>query len=252
MQMPKDLNKYVTLFKEELQHRLVGVYLHGSLAMGCFNPEISDVDLLVVVDEAPSVPTKRSIINKLLHLTKESTNPLEMSIITKNTLTPFIYPTLFELHYFHPDYLLGTDYICGGPGFSDPDLAGHIMVTYYRGITLYGDVIKKVFKPVPYQNYVSSILNDIKDAPEGIITQPVYFTLNLCRVLYFLKKGIISSKREGGEWGIKYFSNTDAAIVSQCLDYYSGSRLSVDIKKKSLVAFASEKVSEIMKLVQVG
>ena len=27
---------------------LTGVYLHGSLAMGCFNPQKSDIDLMVV------------------------------------------------------------------------------------------------------------------------------------------------------------------------------------------------------------
>ena len=27
---------------------LVGVYLHGSLAFGCFNPELSDLDVLAV------------------------------------------------------------------------------------------------------------------------------------------------------------------------------------------------------------
>ena len=32
---------------------LTGVYLHGSLAMGCFNPKKSDIDLLVVVETMP-------------------------------------------------------------------------------------------------------------------------------------------------------------------------------------------------------
>ena len=27
---------------------LTGVYLHGSLAMGCFNPDKSDIDLIIV------------------------------------------------------------------------------------------------------------------------------------------------------------------------------------------------------------
>ena len=48
------LDQAVDLFKEELGSHLVGVYLHGSLAMGCFNPEASDVDLLVVAARQPS------------------------------------------------------------------------------------------------------------------------------------------------------------------------------------------------------
>ena len=39
------LDQAVDLFKEELGDNLVGIYLHGSLAMGRFNPDTSDIDL---------------------------------------------------------------------------------------------------------------------------------------------------------------------------------------------------------------
>ena len=38
--------------REILGGRLVGVYLHGSAAMGCFNEQKSDIDLLTVVKDA--------------------------------------------------------------------------------------------------------------------------------------------------------------------------------------------------------
>lgn len=38
---------------------LVGVYLHGSLAMGCFNPARGHIDLLVVTHDGMAVETKR-------------------------------------------------------------------------------------------------------------------------------------------------------------------------------------------------
>ena len=40
-------NAFVSLCREVLADALTGVYLHGSLAMGCFNPVTSDVDLIV-------------------------------------------------------------------------------------------------------------------------------------------------------------------------------------------------------------
>ncbi|MGN7761522.1 nucleotidyltransferase domain-containing protein [Paenibacillus sp. 22594] len=46
------LDQVVAPFKEELKGNLLGIYLHGSLAMGCFNPLKSDVDFLVVVKKA--------------------------------------------------------------------------------------------------------------------------------------------------------------------------------------------------------
>src|SRR5688572_798254 len=49
-----------------LAEHLIGIYLHGSLAMGCFNPEHSDLDLLVITTNRMSLTTKRQIIEHLL------------------------------------------------------------------------------------------------------------------------------------------------------------------------------------------
>jgi len=43
----KLLESFVERNKEILEDSLVGIYLHGSAAMGCFNPAKSDIDLLV-------------------------------------------------------------------------------------------------------------------------------------------------------------------------------------------------------------
>ncbi len=43
------LDGVVTLTKRCFREQLTGIYLHGSLAMGCFQPEKSDIDLLVVI-----------------------------------------------------------------------------------------------------------------------------------------------------------------------------------------------------------
>lgn len=40
-----------TEYRKGLKEKLVGIYLHGSLAMGCFHPNISDIDFLVIVNE---------------------------------------------------------------------------------------------------------------------------------------------------------------------------------------------------------
>ena len=39
-----------------LQDNLVGVYLHGSSVRGCFNPQKSDIELIVVIDRPLSRP----------------------------------------------------------------------------------------------------------------------------------------------------------------------------------------------------
>ena len=48
--MDKLLNEFVEKSKEILGDNLVGIYLHGSSVMGCFNPKKSDLDLIIVVN----------------------------------------------------------------------------------------------------------------------------------------------------------------------------------------------------------
>jgi predicted nucleotidyltransferase len=242
------LDKILTVFKDELKDNLVGVYVHGSLAMGCFNPERSDVDLLVICENEVSTSTKKSIIQKLLTITKGNRNQLEMSIVLKRYVKEFVHPTPFELHYFHPEYLKDEDFICGGDGFADPDLAGHFTVTYHRGIKLMGPEIKDLFAPVDQEFYLDSIFNDIQDAPSEITGNPVYFTLNLCRVLYFLKEGKVASKREGGEWGILNVPPAYQDIVKQCLDIYNGAADPISIPNDRLVEFSNWMVDECRRL----
>src|SRR5579871_2778969 len=77
---------------------LVGVYLHGSLAMGCFNPNRSDVDLLVVTSAGMGAQTKRCIANLLLRSSGQP-RPIEISFLYRDQLVPWTYPTPFDFHY---------------------------------------------------------------------------------------------------------------------------------------------------------
>lgn len=51
-----------------LGDNLLGVYLHGSLAMGGFNPERSDSDLLVATQDGMSAAARRDVARLLLEL----------------------------------------------------------------------------------------------------------------------------------------------------------------------------------------
>ncbi|RKX53864.1 MAG: hypothetical protein DRP30_03580, partial [Thermotoga sp.] len=64
------LSWLVREFRGILKANLVGVYLHGSLAMGCFNPKLSDVDFIVVVERKLSVDEKKEIVRKILKISE--------------------------------------------------------------------------------------------------------------------------------------------------------------------------------------
>ena len=51
---PEDVLRTFSLNSQDiLGNELTGIYLHGSAALGCFNPFKSDIDLIVVVNSVP-------------------------------------------------------------------------------------------------------------------------------------------------------------------------------------------------------
>ena len=77
MDLPEDvrplLDRVVAGFRAILADNLVGIYLHGSLAMGEFNPLTSDVDLLVVVRDPLDLDAKRALSTLTLELAPDGT-----------------------------------------------------------------------------------------------------------------------------------------------------------------------------------
>lgn len=243
------LDQVVDLFKKELQNNLIGIYLHGSLAMGCFHAESSDIDLIIVVAEKLSHQHMRRLAQKIIAIENTMANRqgLELSLVLESSLQNLVYPPPFELHYsaFHRErYQTDTHYICGG--FADADLAAHYTVIYHRGMVLYGKPIHETFLPVDRQYYVQAILNDVEQAVQDIAGSPTYYTLNLCRVLYYLKENIVSSKKEGGEWGLSALPFEYHSIIERALHaYLQGEQSTVDCIPSELKQFAAYMLQEI-------
>ena len=228
------LEKFVSGSKQIFGGNLTGIYLHGSAVMGCFHPLKSDLDLLVVVREEVSNETKRQFMDLVVELNKQAPpKGLELSVVKEGVCKHFVYPTPFELHFSntHLNWYESNpqDYVEKMKG-TDKDLAAHFTITYHRGQVLYGKEISKVFAPVPSADYLDSIWCDIENAKEEIAENPMYLTLNLCRVLAYKKDGLIVSKLEGGEWGLKHIDRQEfQTLISQALrEYQSGEAMVFD------------------------
>ncbi len=62
------LCKLVNQSRKILKDNLVGIYLHGSAVMGCFNPQKSDIDLIIVVKDTMSDKAKRAYMDMIIEL----------------------------------------------------------------------------------------------------------------------------------------------------------------------------------------
>ncbi len=228
------INSFVEKSKEILQDNLVGIYLHGSAVMGCYNPAKSDIDLIVVVKNSMPDAVKKSFMDMVVELNQNGpAKGIEMSIVKQNYCNPFVYPTPFELHFSvgHIDWYKNDpdDYVSKMKG-EDRDLAAHFTIINHRGKCLYGSSIKDTFADVSVQDYIDSIWNDIADAEEEITDNPMYLILNLARVLAYLKDGLVLSKKEGGEWALDNIPEVYYSLLNNALEEYAiGTDLSYDM-----------------------
>jgi SAM-dependent methyltransferase len=218
------IGKFVSRSVEILEKKLTGIYLHGSAAMGCYQPKKSDLDFVVVVEEAMTETEKRAYMDMVIALDADGpAKGIEMSVVTRDACDPFVYPTPFILHWsrMHAEWYRKDpdDYIRKMNG-TDRDLAAHFTVIRSRGICLYGLPAGEVFGEVPEQDYLDSIRDDIAEAAEQIADHPMYYILNLARVLGYLRGKKVLSKKEGGIWGLKNLPEKYHPLIRAALDEY--------------------------------
>ena len=219
------LDQISETFQEILKENFVGLYVHGSIALQCFNWDKSDIDFIVVVNEKLSHDSKRLLMDAVVKYNVSApAKGLEMSIVLKEVCTKFTYPTPYELHYSnaHKDWYKGDpeDY-CNRMNGEDPDLAAHFTIIKNCGITWYGQPIDDVFGNVPKADYLDSIKKDVAFAQDNMSDNPIYFVLNLCRVLAFIKDGLILSKEQGGHWGMESLDSQYHKVIKYALQCYS-------------------------------
>ena len=219
------IKEFVEQSKSILHDNLVGIYLHGSLVMGCFNPHKSDIDLIVVVEHPLHDSVKRAYMDMVVEYNALGPEKgIEMSIVLREVCNPFAYPTPYELHFSsghlkwyeeNPD-----DYIRRMNG-TDKDLAAHFTIIRKRGICLCGEPIMNVFAEVPGSHYWDSLWYDIEGAEEEITEHTMYLTLNLARVLAYKEEGLVLSKKEGGEWAINHLPSEYHPLITDAMREYS-------------------------------
>ncbi|XEC94759.1 aminoglycoside adenylyltransferase domain-containing protein [Paenibacillus tarimensis] len=236
---------------EHLGRNLAGIYIHGSLALDSFRPNVSDLDVIALLNEDIEVDLRFELVKVLLAISNQPA-PLEISLVTKNAIWPWKYPTPFQLHsseYWRTRYEEQVQK--GNKSFwsetpTDSDLACHIRLINRKGICLYGTPIKEAFPDVPERDFRSSILGDVQYAANALSTQPVYGILTLCRILSYLETGDIFSKAQAGEWALPLLPEQLRTIVVNAVHAYAGDgERNVQFVDKDLERFKNLMLSAI-------
>lgn len=222
---------FIDLLHASLGNNLIGVYLHGSLAMGSYYRPKSDIDTIVVVAEKLHANTIRSLVMAIARMAEQrpTTGNLETSILTAPVAKHFPIPVPFELHYstgWHDELVKGEIGYKGKKTITN--LPSHLTYINKRGVCLYGKPIPEVFGECAWPQFMDAILTDFNNIvySENILRIPYYGALNICRVLQLLSENtrVVHSKDEGGEWGLMHVPPEHRAIMLKALAVYHAPR----------------------------
>jgi predicted nucleotidyltransferase len=185
---------------------LIGVYLHGSIALGCFNPQLSDVDLLVVT-RGPLSPEHRGALAPILTRSAR----IEISFLAESSLRPWRHPAPYDLHFSSArGELLG-------PG-EDADLAAHFTVVREAGVALVGPPAAEVFPEVPWPDYEDSLRRDLESCGEH--GGRLYAVLSPARIWATLTERVVHSKASGAAWALERAPQEFRPLLSLVLETY--------------------------------
>ena len=257
---------FVDLLKDKLESNLVGVYLHGSLAMNSYFPPKSDMDFIIVTDNKLDAELAKSLNTSIAGYAENrpTIGSIECSVITMQTARDVPDKMPYELHYseFWHQRILDNAVQYGVEQF-DSDLPAHLMCVKKRGICLYGMAIDDVFGDVSWRNFLLSVMYDFNWIVEGenICESPYYGVLNICRVMQILIDGDEKylSKYEDAVWGMQNLPDKHTPLIQQALEVYASDEPidkheqrtgGVTLDKTALLSFrdyASEKVRDTWK-----
>lgn len=229
-----------------LQGNLIGIYLYGSLAMECFRPRSSDIDVLLVVKERLSKELRKKVIEYLKSACSKDRR-IELSIIHANTLQNPQYPMMVELHYEYWGNVFENK--------KDKEILSNLYTTRKRGFRVWGKSIDEVFSRIPAQYHLRSVIEDaehtkkyLHDKPERIgYNVQVYWILGSCRILAFIREEKVLSKLEGGNWGLVHLPRKYHSLIERALSCYQEEKKDLVWNADELDAFAGYMTDTILR-----
>jgi hypothetical protein len=194
---------------------LVGLYLHGSAAMGGWSAEHSDVDLLGVVARPLDRRAKRVISARLHHPSLVGPAPagLALSLVTAAVAADPPRRPPFELHVStgpSPQTHLG------GPAAADPDLLLHFAVCRRAGITVAGPDPVEVFAEPPRSWLLERAAAELRWAVRhGTFT---YRVLTACRAWRYLEDDVLGAKVDSARWARLRLADAGSSGAADLVD----------------------------------
>ena len=209
-----------------LSEQFVGLYLYGSLAMGDFDPQKSDIDFVVVTAGALStdlVSTLKALHETLAMEYSRWGAQLEGSYIPRQSLRRYDPEDIWHPHIDRGDKGLVTER-------HDTDWIVQRFVLREHGRVIAGPDPKTLIDPISATDLRRAILgfmwwwreqleNTRRVARSGY---QAYAVLTMCRILYTLENGDVRSKPAAAHWAKTTLRARWSPLIQRALDWQPG------------------------------
>jgi predicted nucleotidyltransferase len=243
----KILIEILSAVQSIIQDNFIGLYLYGSLAMNCYNPRLSDIDIIIIARQRLSEEQRKRVIEYLKRVCSKSRR-IELSIVCEDAIRNPRYPMEVDLHFEHWGNIFENE--------RDKEILSNLYTTRERGFCVWGAPISDVFTEIPAGYHLRSLTEDIQHTRKYIHMKPehtgydvtLYWILGSCRILAFIREQKVLSKLEGGRWGIANLPKEYHKLIRQALSGYQGMRKQgQDWRHEELEAFADYMTNKILK-----
>lgn len=216
------LRRFQIKLRCTLGAKLIGIYIHGSVAQNAFRWERSDVDALAVVSERLTATERLRFVDEVRVLSKEGpAKGIEVSVLTEKELIEGAHPYVTECHYspFWDEYVREAGWEnWDEESRRDEDITSHIFNLRQKGIVLEGPEITELFPVISRETFMESIAYDEHDAPADMVDS----VMNLCRYHCFLRSGALLSKEEGLQRMLPELPDYEAFLRTILREFYAG------------------------------
>jgi predicted nucleotidyltransferase len=207
-----------------LRERLLGMYLYGSLALGDFDPDSSDVDFLAVTDEVLPPETLAALTalhERIFALDSPWTKELEGSYVPQAALRRFE-----RANARHPRIDRGEAELSVRQHEVDSVFQRYVLRE--RGVTLVGPPPVVWMDPITHDDLREATLELMRIwwAPMTSNLERLYHpgyqayaVLTMCRMLYTLDRGGVVSKPAAARWAIATQKARWAPLIERALGW---------------------------------
>lgn len=204
-----------------LREKLVGCYLYGSLSLGDFDPQSSDVDFLIVTTEDLAEEVLAELRD--MHASIASSG-LPYADCLEGSYIPRAALRRYDPHNAsHPTIGVDWEFHVGQHG-SNWVIERHIVREH--GVIVWGPSPSTLIDPIPPRELREAVCEMLRDFWQAQLTEAewlrsrdyqAFAVLTMCRALYTLNQGDVVSKPQAAAWACQALDPRWRPVIERAL-----------------------------------